>query len=166
MKKLAILFLFTLVSCSTVSNYTKNTLNTDFFKNKTIVFTLNSNSKEQLNYEGPRAGYARPPNAKEVYRESIEELAKETKLNLKFEETEREILSSEIHIDAEITGMKWIFTLSSATMKTDVNYVSKKENKLFKITGSYRNMSGGSEKNNLRKSFKNANYLLLKEIEK
>ena len=165
-KHLSFIILLSLVGCATNSNFTKNNLNNEYFKGKTIVFTLNKNSKKSLSYSGPRAGYERQPDLKEAFNIAIEELAKETKLDLKFNEGNNELNKNEIIVDSEITEILWAFDLSSATMKTSLNYTLKSNNKIFKINGIYKNMSGGAEKGNLIRSLKIANYSFLKELEK
>jgi len=166
LKQPSFLILFFLISCATTSNFSKNDLKNEYFKNKTIIFTFNQNSENFVSYDGPRAGLEHQPNVKEVFKKSIEELAVETKLDLKFKETYAEANNSETHIDAEIKEILWVFNLSSATMKTSINYNLKNKNKVYKINSSYKNMTGGDEKNNLIRSFKIANYSLLKELEK
>ena len=164
-KHLSFIILLSLVGCATNSNYTKNNLKNEYFKDKTIVFTLNENSKKSVSYSGPRAGYERQPDVKEAFKIAIEELAKETKLDLKFNEG-NSVNKNEIIVDSEITEILWAFDLSSATMKTSLNYTLKSNNKIFKINGIYKNMSGGAEKGNLIRSLKIANYSFLKELEK
>ncbi|MDI1303885.1 MAG: hypothetical protein PSX42_03380 [bacterium] len=164
-KHLSFIILLSLVGCATNSNYTKNNLKNEYFKDKTIVFTLNENSKKSVSYSGPRAGYERQPDVKEAFKIAIEELAKETKLDLKFNEG-NSVNKNEIIVDSEITEILWAFDLSSATMKTSLNYTLKSTNKIFKINGIYKNMSGGTEKGNLIRSLKIANYSFLKELEK
>jgi hypothetical protein len=160
-----ILISFILVSCGSASDYTKNTLNKDFYAGKTIYFTLNSNSLKRVSFKGPRMGFENQPNVKEVFKESIEELALETKLNLKFVEDFNNPSNSELLVDVEITEILWSFGLSVATMNTTSNYNAKPNDKIYKIKGIRKN-GGGSEKNNLRKSLKNATYNFLKELEK
>ena len=82
-KHLSFIILLSLVGCATNSSFTKNNLKNEYFKDKTIVFTLNENSKKSVSYSGPRAGDERQPDVKEAFKIAIEELAKETKLDLK-----------------------------------------------------------------------------------
>lgn len=154
------------VNCGSVSDYTKNTLNQEFFKGKTIKFILDDKGVNKLSYEGPRMGVEVQPNVKEVFKESIEELALETKLNLKFIENPNDISDSEMIVEAKITQALWSFGFSKATMKTTVTYkITSNDNKTYQVNG-IRKSGGGAENNNLRKSLKNANYNFLKELEK
>jgi hypothetical protein len=72
----------------------KNNLNAAFLKNKTVVFSFDENSKQSVGYSGPRAGIERQTDVKKCSR-SIEELAKETKLDLKLKENSTSTNSSE-----------------------------------------------------------------------
>tara|TARA_R110002124_G_scaffold75850_5_gene203358 strand:+ start:390 stop:899 length:510 start_codon:yes stop_codon:yes gene_type:complete len=166
LKILSFLLALTLTNCATTSNFAKNDLKNEFFKNKTITFTLNEKSKMNVSYSGPRAGFERQPDVKEAFKKSIEELAYETKLDLKFTETSNTASTSEMNVDAEVTEILWVFNLSSATMKTTINYTLKNDPKVHTINSNYKNMTAGNEKNNLIRTFKIANYSLLKELEK
>ncbi|EIA08326.1 hypothetical protein [Flavobacterium frigoris] len=165
LKNLSVLLLLSLVGCATSSDFTKNNLNNDFFKNKKIVFTFNENSKKAVAYSGPKAGIERQPDVKEVFKQSIEELAKETKLDLKFNEFGNSNSNSDTNVNADVTEILWTFNLSSATMSTVINYKIN-NNEVDTINSSYKNMTGGNEKNNLLRCFKIANYSALKKLEK
>jgi hypothetical protein len=162
---LTLLISFLFINCGSKSNYTKNTLNKGFYENKTIYFTLNSKSLDKMSFKGPRMGVEVQPNVKKVFKESIEELALETKLNLKFVETPTNISNTEVLVDVEITEILWSFGLSVATMNTSAIYKTQADNKVYNIKG-IRKSGGGAENNNLRKSLKNATYNFLKELEK
>jgi len=166
--KITLIFLITfLISCSSAKTYNSKMFGDDFLKNKTIVFTLNEKSATVgVVREGPSAGIQRQPDVKKAFKKSIENLAEETKLNLQYRDSFSQPNDSEIHIQANITQIKWIFTMMSATMKTNVNYDILEKDSQYESIGSFKNMSGGSEDNNLYKSLKNANYLFLKELEK
>lgn len=162
---LTLLISFILISCGSSSDYTKNTLNKSFYENKTVYFTLNSKSLDKISFKGPRMGFENQPNVKKVFKESIEELASETKLNLKFVENGTNTFNSELLVDVEITEILWSFGFSSATMNTSAIYKTQPENKIYNVKG-IRKSGGGAENNNLRKSLKNATYNFLKELEK
>jgi hypothetical protein len=165
LQTLSVLLLLSLAGCATSSDFTKNNLKSEFFKNKTIVFTFDQKSKQSVGYSGPRAGIEHQPDVKKVFEQSIEELARETKLDLKFEEIGGATNSLETNVNADVTEILWKFNLSSATMNTAISYTTD-NNLVAKINSSYKNMSGGNEKNNLLRCFKIANYSLLKELEK
>ncbi|HAP95424.1 hypothetical protein [Epilithonimonas hominis] len=159
MKILSILIsLFLLVSCSTVQNYTNNNLNQDYYKNKVLVFELHPSSQLIIAKSGPSAGIFMQPNTKETFKEAVIELANETKLNLKTNDTE------ESNVVVKIKDINWIFKLSSAEMITEINFIT--DNTEYPVNGNFKNFSGGSEKNNLKKSFKNAIYNFLIELQK
>lgn len=164
-KILICLLIFSLFSCATKSNFSKNNLNQEYFKDKTIVFSVNENSVKSIKKSGPRAGMERRPDINETFNESVAELAKETKINLKVKYFKNQTINdANINIDAEITDISWMFDLSSATMVSTINY--KIGDKVYKKIGLYKNMSGGSEKRNLIRSLKTAHYSLLQELQK
>jgi hypothetical protein len=171
MKTLKILFatvvILTLVNCGSKSNYTKNTLDKDFYQSKTIYFTLNQKSKTTMDVKGgmPVLGGYKPPNVAEVFIASIQELADETQIDLRFTETPEKIAKNEMLIDVEILEITWKFGMSVATLKTNVNYKLANQSELINTVG-IRKSGGGSERNNLRKSLKNATYNFLLAFEK
>ncbi len=159
------LLIFSLFGCATKSNFSKNNLNQEFFKDKTVVFSVNENSVKSIKKTGPRAGMERRPDIIETFNESVSELAKETKINLKVKYFKNQAVNdANINVDAEITDITWMFDLSSATMVSTINY--KIGDKVYKKIGLYKNMSGGSEKRNLIRSLKTAHYSLLQELQK
>lgn len=165
----SLLLFFILFSCGSVSNYTKNNLNKSFYENKTIYFSLNPNSVQDVKMSGLYIntifddGFTL--NVENSFRESVQELATETKLNLKYINNTQNLPDNETFINVEITDISWHFGFSVATMKTNVIYNNQKINKVYNIEG-IRKSGGGSKSNNLKKSLKNANYKFLKELEK
>lgn len=159
MKYLTLLICLSVVfSCSTVQNYTSNNLNQEYYKNQKLVFELHPSSQLIIAKSGPRAGIPMSPDTRETFKEAVAELANETKINLKTNETE------ESNVVAKIKDINWKFKLSSAEMITDINFIT--DNTEYPTVGSFKNFSGGSEKNNLKKSFKNALYNFLLELQK
>lgn len=160
---------FIFFSCGSVSNYTNNSLNKEYYGNKTIYFTLSPNSVKEVTMSGlysPTIFDDRlPPNIDEVFKESVDELASETKLNLKYIRGIENLSNNETVVIAEISEISWHFGLSTAKFKTKVNYFIQNLNKTYNIEG-MRKSGGGSKSNNLKKSLKNATYNFLKEFEK
>jgi hypothetical protein len=106
------------------------------------------------------------PNVKETFQLSLNELANETNVKLKFIENSEEITDKDALVfDADISEINWHFGFSVATLKTVVNYKNISNNKEIQTTG-IRKSGGGDEKNNLKKSLKDATYNFLKEYEK
>ncbi len=102
------------------------------------------------------------PNNRQLFIISLNEITKETKLNIEYF---GEIgLSSELatHVSCELMSAEWIFTLSSATMVTKFKYVVN--GKEYFINGEHKNMTGGTKSNNLLRSITNANYKFLIEV--
>ncbi len=173
MKTLKFLLLFvaaiTLIGCGTSHNYTNKTLNKNFYAEKSIYFKLNPKSQNQINMTGTVGTIFGPtpsPDVKETFKLSINELASETKIKLKFIENSEEITDKDpLIIDADISEINWHFGFSIATLKTVVNYKTLTDNKEIKTTG-IRKSGGGDKTNNLKKSLKDATFNFLKEYEK
>ncbi len=163
------LILLSLTSCGTSHNYSNNDLKKQFFDGKIICFKLNDKSKNSINFSGMVAtvgGGIRQPNVKETFKLSIEELAIETNLKLKFiENSETTENNNVMVIESDIAEINWHFGFSVANLKTLVKYKNTSNNQEI-ITNGIRKSGGGDEKNNLKKSLKDATYNFLKELEK
>lgn len=159
------IFIASLTSCA--STKIAHEFNNDSIKNKRIYFTLSDKSDDvKIKEEGPNIGKLILPNVRDAFRNSVEELSKETQLDTRFSYSYNQTDSSIIHIEATITETIWKFTLSSATMISYVNYKIDGIDKTYQTIGLFNNMWGGSEKNHLTKSLKNANFKLLRELDK
>ena len=160
------LMILIIVSCGSKSNYTKNTLNKDFYQSKTIYFTLNQKSKTTMDVKGgmPILGGYKAPNVEEVFIKSIQELSNETKIDLKYIKNPSTLSENEILVDVEILEITWKFGMSVATLTTNVDYVLINQSKKINSIG-IRKSGGGSESNNLRKSLKNATYKFMQSFE-
>ncbi len=146
--------------------YQNSMFNNSFFENKIIYFKLNEKSDDiRIVKKGPNRGETKTPNNRETFKKSVEDLAIATNLNLKYLESDKELTKDEILINVEIKNLDWIFSFSSATMKSLVNYEVAKNKKSFEIIGIHKNNSGGSKEWNLYNSLKNANFHFLKELE-
>ena len=108
---------------------------------------------------------SKPPPNRVIFKKTIEKLAIETKLNLKYADTLRVIAKDEILINVNIKNLSWVFILSSATMTSFLEYKVINDNKSFEIIGIYKNMFDSSVDRNLYYLLKNANYLFLKVLE-
>jgi hypothetical protein len=106
-----------------------------------------------------------PPVVEDVFKESIEELAKETNLDLKFIKDKSNISSNEIVVEAKMSEISWHFGFSTATFKTKLTYLILNSKDIYETEG-IRKSGGGSKINNLRKSLKDANYKFLEKFEK
>jgi hypothetical protein len=163
------LILLSLTSCGTSHNYANNDLKKQFFDGKIIYFKLNDKSKNSINFSGmvgTVGGGIRQPNVKETFKLSIEELAIETNLKLKFiENSETTENNNSMVIESDIAEINWHFGFSVATLKTIVKYKNTSNNQEISTNG-IRKSGGGDEKNNLKKSLKDATYNFLKELEK
>ena len=99
-------------------------LNKSFYQGKSIYFKLNPKSQNQINFSGMVGtvlGGIIQPNVKETFKKSIEELASETNLKLKFIENSEKIIDKEsIVFDTDISEISWHFGFSIATLKTNV----------------------------------------------
>ena len=68
-------------------------------------------------------------------------------------------------VNVEINEILWHFSFSKATMKTKMKYEIADSNIKYDIEGIHKSI-GSSKANDLKKSFKNANYKLLMELQK
>tara|TARA_B100000795_G_C22766964_1_gene426128 strand:- start:1000 stop:1524 length:525 start_codon:yes stop_codon:yes gene_type:complete len=136
-------------------------------RNNKIIFTLDSKSDDvSIQRSGPNFGRERVPNIRDIYKESVKNMAEETGLNVQYRESYNPTKGSEIHIVATITKLNWVFTPISATMESYVDFEIDGAVAEYQLIGLFKNMWGGTEKYNLTKSLKNANFKLLKELEK
>ncbi|MEQ9230199.1 MAG: hypothetical protein RIF46_05910 [Cyclobacteriaceae bacterium] len=154
-------FCLVLLGCSSSQSYV-NALNSSNARGR-FIFTLEPSSDNvRIVKRGPHRNETRDPNNREIFRISLNEIAKETKLNIEYY---GELgLSSEqaTHVSCELMSAEWIFTLSSATMVTKFKYIV--EGKEYFINGEHKNMTGGTKSNNLLKSIINANYKFLIQV--
>lgn len=163
---LSLILTFLLSGCSTPMKYQNSMFNNTFFENKVIYFSLNQQSdKVRIVKNGPNRGETKTPDNRVVFKRSIENLALETKLNLKYTENKLFAGENEIIVAVDITDLKWMFNFSSAKMVSSLKY-DVKNGKNYTIIGIHKNNSGGTKEWNLYNSLKNANYLFLKELEK
>ncbi|MRX41372.1 hypothetical protein GJU43_18950 [Flavobacterium sp. LC2016-23] len=164
---LLISFLF--FSCGSSSDYTNKPLDKVFYGDKTIYFKINPRSQKLITFSGmvgTIGGGIIQPNVEEAFRLSINELASETTLKLKFIKNSGEIEDEKaLLIDINISEIQWHFGFSVATLKTGVIYKNVNNDSEIKTTG-IRKSGGGNEMNNLKKSLKDATYNFLKELEK
>ncbi len=75
----------------------------NFLKTKQSFLPFDEKSKQSVAYSGPRTGIEHQPDVKKVFQQSIEELAAETKLDLKFKEISNETSSSQTNVNADVT---------------------------------------------------------------
>jgi hypothetical protein len=165
---IAFAFVFSLYSCSSAKHYRKTSFAPGFLQDKTVIFTLTEKSaNERILVSGPFIGTINTvQNNKVLFRKSIQELATETGLNLKVIDTIPATSDAVIHIDADLKLIRLDFGFSAGTTETYMRYTVKGNEKMIPITGRYKQGGGGAETSMLRNSLKNANYLLLKELEK
>lgn len=164
-----LLLVLTIVSCGTVSNYSDNSLNKNYYQGKIIYFKLNPNSVKDVKMSGLYTSTVfddnYPPNIENIFKESLEELSAETKVNMKLVNNYTDLSNNAILVNVDIKNISWHFGFSTATLKSQVLYEIQSVNKSYNIEG-IRKSGGGSKINNVRKSIKNANYKFLKELEK
>jgi len=141
--------------------------NETYYENKTICFLLSEDSNHiKIAKEGANVGQTKTPNNKETFKKAVEKLALESKLSLKFIESETEVSTNEVLIKVDVKELNWIFGFSTLTMKSTIKYEVSSTGKTYEIIGIHKTSLWGSQEWNLFHSLKNANYLFLKEIEK
>lgn len=162
---ISILFL----SCGSVSNYSRNNLDKNYFAGKEIYFVIKQSSAKYVNMSGLYIETIfddyREPIVSDVFGESLQELALETNIRLRLVYNEDNFSSNAIIVNVEINEILWHFSFSKATMKTKMKYEIADSNKTYDIEGIHKSI-GSSKAKDLKKSFKNANYKILKELQK
>jgi|GEM_PF-1486079 len=159
MKKiLYLLFIGSFISCSSVQNYTKNDLDLSYYQDKKLAFQLTSTGVQYVNMEGAYMGITEQPNFDETFAEAVDEMAKETNLNLRTD------IYPNSNIDVKVLDATWKFGLSSAELTTKINFHTSFGN--YESIGRFKNASGGSKTKSLKKSFKNAIYNFLLDYQK
>ncbi|WP_293893213.1 hypothetical protein [Flavobacterium sp.] len=170
MKKTLIIFalVIILLGCSSSQKTYTNTFSESFCKERTIIFTLNQPNSIEIEMIGPTGGQIpKRPNARRCFAKSIEKLAEETHLNMQYRELYQKSNDSEIHIEATLDRIFWIFTLSTTEMKANMKYTVPEYDLTYESSGIFKKSLGLlGEENTLIKAMKNANYLLLKEFDK
>ncbi len=157
---------FVLTSCSTTMKYNNSMFNQTYYENKTICFSLSEESDEKgIAKVGSFMSRSKPPINRVIFKKSIEKLALETKLNLKYLDNVDDIAKDEILINVNIKNLSYISTLSSVTMTCFLEYELINDNDSFEIIGIHKSVFEGSIDKNLYYSLKNANYLFLKKLE-
>ena len=157
-----------LLSCSSSQKTYTDTFSESFCKDRTIIFTLNQPNSIEIEMMGITGGQVpKRPNARRCFAKSIEKLAEETNLNMEYRESYQKSNASEIHIEATLDRILWIFTLSTTEMKANMKYTVPEYDLSYESTGIFKKSLGLlGEENTLIKAMKNANYLLLKEFDK
>jgi hypothetical protein len=170
MKKNLLVFALTIIllGCSSSQKTYTNTFSEGFCKGRTIIFTLNQPNSIEIEMIGPTGGQVpKRPDAYRCFAKSIEKLAEETHLNMHYQESYQKSNDSEIHIEATLDRILWIFTLSTTEMKANMEYSVPGYDLNYESTGTFKKSLGLlGEENTLIKAMKNANYLLLKEFDK
>jgi len=156
------LILIILSSCAVKKKYFLNPKN---FKDKTVVFTLqDGTSYQKVKKYGEHIGNSKEPNIYEVFKTGITELAKETKINLKYSPTYIFPSDSTIPVMVSIKKIKWIFEDPKTSMYVDMEFIL--ENNTLNITGThkYKVFLVGTKSGNLRKALKDGSKQLLSTI--
>ncbi|HEX8561960.1 MAG TPA: hypothetical protein VF676_03165 [Flavobacterium sp.] len=169
MKRLIAILLFSIFSgCGASSDYSKSVLNRNFYSDKILYFKLNSKSQDWLDRKGSSQtifGPEEQPNVQKEFQRSIQELALETKLNIKIlDSTDNNLSPNMIIVDVKISKLLWKFGFSTAIMYSEATYTIS-ENQVFKIKGSHNAGGAGNASNTVKKAFKNTTYNFLKELE-
>lgn len=164
MKKLfyALLIAIIFSSCATQKHYSGSDITNPAVNGKTIIFTATEASNStQIVKDGFAIGKLKQQKNIEIFKGAIAELAKETKLDLRYDDATNSN-SKEKFVTSDITALRWKFTFSTATMESDIIFTDANA-KTYMVTGSFRNGSGGRESKNLHRSFKNALYQFLQQ---
>lgn len=170
MKKNLIIIVFSILAfgCGSSQKTYTNTFSDGFVKGKTIIFTLKQPNSIEVEMMGITGGQVpNRPNPKRCFTKSIEQLAEETHLSIQYQDFYQKSSDSEIHIEATLDRIIWTFGLSTTEMKASMKYSVPQYDLSYESDGIFKKSLGiqGVE-NTLIKAMKNANYLLLKELDK
>lgn len=168
MKKILFILTLILLGCSSSQKTYTNTFSESFCKDRTIIFTLNQPNSIEIEMVGLTGGQVpKRPDARRCFAKSIAKLAEETHLNMEYRESYQKSNDSEIHIEATLDRIFWVFTFSTTEMKANMKYTVPEYDLSYESTGTFKKSLGLlGEENTLIKAMKNANYLLLKEFDK
>ncbi|MEO9872163.1 hypothetical protein [Ekhidna sp.] len=159
----AFTILTVLSSCSSSKKYTD--INAIGSQNTSYVFTLSRSSDDvRIVKKGPSVSATRDPSNREVFENSINQIAKDNNIKIEFSNAAINFHDDQVQVKSEIISAKWIFTATSATMLTEMKYTVNDKNYL--ITGMFKNWSGGEKAKILFKSITDANYKMLEQLAK
>jgi hypothetical protein len=131
--------------------------------NKTIHFVFDDESKfVKIEYKGDYSGNSEYPDYKMTFRESVEELDKESPANVEYRDALGFPSDSIIQVTVRIKKIVWDFGVSSALMETELVY--KLSDRNMNIIGNNKVHMAGTKKGNLFKSLKHGNYIFLSVI--
>lgn len=174
MKKIIGLFLLLILyGCGAKSNYSTSNINKSFYEDKVVYFRFDSKGKTELEKAGMSQGIGipqGPPEIKKQFKNSIEELATELKIDLNYLDSEYITIPNDsdkniIIIDVKLTKLLWKFGFSKAVMYSDAIYTLSNE-RTYDISGSHKVIGGGNPSNNVKKALKNLSYNFLVEFER
>lgn len=156
-----LIFSLILTGCASKKHYSSADIKNPAINGKTIIFSLTPASREtKIKKSGPAIGALQQQDNEKIFKEAIAELAKETQLDLRYSESAAS--TTEIAFNSDVTALRWKFGFSSASMESDIIFTDS-NNKEYKITGLFKNSSGGSEEKHMHRSFKNAIFQLLQQ---
>lgn len=154
------IFISLLISgCTTQKKYY---LKAQDFTGKKIIFSLQEGSNYQkVDKFGEHLGNSKEPNLNEVLRQSIEELAVETKIDLVYSPSNVFPTESIIPVIVTIKNIDWIFNGEKTTMKVSIEY--QLSDHKIEIVGvhKYKVFIAGTKSGNLKKSLKDGHKQLL-----
>lgn len=164
MKRIVLIsFIFLLLSCSTQKKYY---LKSDDFVNKKITFSLQEGSNYQkVDKFGEHIGNSKDPNIYEVFRESVEEVSNETKINIIYSNSFIFPTGSNTSVIVNITNIDWIFNEPKTTMNVSIDY-KLPDDRTIKIIGvhEYKIFVAGTKSGNLRKALKDGHKQFLSTL--
>ncbi len=150
-------FLFTTCASHTKVNQWVSELNCD----RTFHFSFDESSNMvKIEYRGEETvGNSEYPDYKMTFIESVQDLAKTSKMNLVYKDALGFPSDSIIKVNVKIKNIIWNIYNSKAIMEAELTY--KLPDKEINIVGSNRVYLAGTKKGNLYKSLKHANFLFI-----
>lgn len=118
---------------------------------------------EKFKYEGlPTYGNSKFPDFKQTFIKSIRELDKDTKMSLKFFDSNVLLSNSETFARVRIEDIRIVAGFSSAVLEVDLLY--QMDGEKIRLTGKNKMNLGFTKKGSLYKAIKNGHYLFISSI--
>src|SRR5690606_2746409 len=132
--------------------------------NKNFYFAYDERSDfEKFRYEGlPTYGNSKFPDFKQTFIKSIQELNKDTKMSLKYVDSDVLTSNSETFAKVRIEDIRLVAGFSSAVLEVDLLY--QMEGEKIRLTGKNKMNVGFTKKGILYKAIKNGHYLFISSI--
>jgi len=158
--KYLLFFLIVPIIVSCASHKKVNKLTSQLNCNKTVHFVFDEASNfVKIEYKGEHIGKSKYPDYKKTFRESVEELNRNSQATLINKEAIGIPMDSITQVSVRIEKIVWDFNFSSALMEAELVYTMSGQK--INIIGNNKVFMAGTKKGSLLKSLKHGNYIFL-----